>query len=113
MIFLDMIGSFLFKWGYCKVKGGVLFKENMVVVLVMLVYWFLDNFFVDLVCGLGMILIEVVLLVYNIVLGFNCDFVCESWVNLVLEGLLDVVCDVVEDVVDYDVELDIYGYDID
>lgn len=74
-----MIGLSLFKCGYCLEKGGVLLKENMVVVFVMLINWWKDCLFYDFVCGLGMFCIEVVLIGYNIVLGFNCEFVCEFW----------------------------------
>lgn len=112
MLMLDMIGLSLFKWGYCIEKGGVFFKENMVVVLVMLINWCKDCFFYDLVCGFGIICIEVVLIGYNIVFGFNCSFICEiwDWVDLVI---FEKVCNEVEVKVDYDVELDICGLDVD
>ena len=113
MILLDTTGSSLFKRGYRKAKGGAPLKENMAAALVMLAHWFPDNPFVDPVCGSGTIPIEAALLAHNIAPGLNRDFACERWVNLVPEGLLDTVRDAAEDAADYDVELDIHGYDID
>lgn len=113
MILLDTTGSSLFKRGYRKAKGGAPLKENMAAALVMLAHWFPDNPFVDPVCGSGTIPIEAALLAHNIAPGLNRDFACESWVNLVPEGLSDAVRDAAEDAADYDVELDIHGYDID
>ena len=113
MILLDTTGSSLFKRGYRKAKGGAPLKENMAAALVMLAHWFPDNPFVDPVCGSGTIPIEAALLAHNIAPGLNRDFACESWVNLVPEGLSDAVRDADEEAADYDVELDIHGYDID
>ena len=113
MILLDTTGSSLFKRGYRKAKGSAPLKENMAAALVMLAHWFPDNPFVDPVCGSGTIPIEAALLAHNIAPGLNRDFACESWVNLVPEGLSDAVRDAAEDAADYDVELDIHGYDID
>lgn len=113
MLTLDTTGESLFKRGYRKNKGGAPLKENMAAALVMLAHWFPDNPFVDPVCGSGTIPIEAALLGHNIAPGINRDFACEQWVNLMPAGLSDDVRDEADDKADYDVKLDIHGYDID
>lgn len=113
LITLDTTGSSLFKRGYRKDKGGAPLKENMAAALVMLAHWFPDNPFVDPVCGSGTIPIEAALIGHKIAPGANRSFVCENWDNMVPEGLADEVRDEAFDLADYDVKLDIHGYDID
>ena len=113
MLTLDTTGDSLFKRGYRKAKGGAPLKENMAAALVMLARWFPDNPFVDPVCGSGTIPIEAALYGHNIAPGINRSFVCEQWTNLVPDGLADDVRDEADSKADYDVELDIHGYDID
>ena len=113
MLTLDTTGESLFKRGYRKNKGGAPLKENMAAALVMLAHWFPDNPFVDPVCGSGTIPIEAALMGHNIAPGMNRAFSCEQWVNLTPAGLSDEVRDEADDQADYDVELDIHGYDID
>lgn len=113
MLTLDTTGESLFKRGYRKNKGGAPLKENMAAALVMLAHWFPDNPFVDPVCGSGTIPIEAALLGHNIAPGINRAFACEQWVNLMPAGLSDDVRDEADDKADYDVKLDIHGYDID
>ncbi|MFJ6942501.1 MAG: class I SAM-dependent RNA methyltransferase [Limosilactobacillus mucosae] len=113
LLTLDTTGPSLFKRGYRKGKGGAPLKENMAAALVMLAHWFPDNPFVDPVCGSGTIPIEAALLGHNIAPGINRDFQCERWVNLMPENLGDDVRDEADAKADYDIELDIHGYDID
>ena len=113
MLTLDNTGDSLFKRGYRKAKGGAPLKENMAAALVMLAHWFPDNPFIDPVCGSGTIPIEAALYGHNIAPGINRSFVCEQWTNLVPDGLADDVRDEADSKADYDVELDIHGYDID
>lgn len=113
LLTLDTTGDSLFKRGYRQEKGGAPLKENMAAALVLLAHWFPDNPFVDPVCGSGTIPIEAALIGHNIAPGVNRHFVCERWVNLVPEGLADEVRDEADDQADYDVKLDIHGYDID
>ena len=113
MLTLDTTGESLFKRGYRKNKGGAPLKENMAAALVMLAHWFTDNPFVDPVCGSGTIPIEAALMGHNIAPGINRAFACEQWVNLTPDGLSDEVRDAADAQADYDVELDIHGYDID
>lgn len=113
LLTLDTTGDSLFKRGYRQEKGGAPLKENMAAALVLLAHWFPDNPFVDPVCGSGTIPIEAALIGHNIAPGINRHFVCERWVNLVPAGLSDEVRDEADDQADYDVQLDIHGYDID
>ncbi|WP_367341603.1 class I SAM-dependent RNA methyltransferase [Limosilactobacillus sp.] len=113
LLTLDTSGSSLFKRGYRREKGGAPLKENMAAALVLLAHWFPDNPFVDPVCGSGTIPIEAALIGHNIAPGINRDFICESWDNLVPAGLSDELRDAADDAADYDVSLDIHGYDID
>lgn len=113
LLTLDTTGDSLFKRGYRQEKGGAPLKGNMAAALVLLAHWFPDNPFVDPVCGSGTIPIEAALIGHNIAPGINRHFVCERWVNLVPAGLSDEVCDEADDQADYDVQLDIHGYDID
>lgn len=113
MLTLDTTGDSLFKRGYRRNKGGAPLKENMVAALVLLAHWFTDNPFVDPVCGSGTIPIEAALIGHNIAPGINRSFACEQWTNLTPAGLSDEVRDEADAQADYDVELDIHGYDID
>ena len=113
MLTLDTTGDSLFKRGYRRNKGGAPLKENMAAALVLLVHWFTDNPFVDPVCGSGTIPIEAALIGHNIAPGINRSFACEQWTNLTPAGLSDEVRDEADAQADYDVELDIHGYDID
>lgn len=113
MLTLDTTGDSLFKRGYRRNKGGAPLKENMAAALVLLAHWFTDNPFVDPVCGSGTIPIEAALIGHNIAPGINRSFACEQWTNLTPAGLSDEVRDEADAQADYDVELDIHGYDID
>lgn len=113
LLTLDTTGESLFKRGYRRDKGGAPLKENMAAALVLLAHWFPDNPFVDPVCGSGTIPIEAALIGHNIAPGVNRSFVCEQWSNLVPEGLADEIRDQADAKADYDVQLDIHGYDID
>lgn len=113
LLTLDTTGESLFKRGYRRDKGGAPLKENMAAALVLLAHWFPDNPFVDPVCGSGTIPIEAALIGHNIAPSVNRSFVCEQWANLVPEGLPDDIRDQADSKADYDVELEIHGYDID
>ena len=113
MLTLDTTGDSLFKRGYRRNKGGAPLKENMAAALVLLAHWFTDNPFVDPVCGSGTIPIEAALIGHNIAPEINRSFACEQWTNLTPAGLSDEVRDEADAQADYDVELDIHGYDID
>ena len=112
LLTLDTSGSSLFKRGYRVAKGGAPLKENMAAALVLLAHWYPEKPFVDPVCGSGTLPIEAALIGHNIAPGFNRDFACESfaWVD---PKLAQMVRDKADSQANYDVELDIWGYDID
>lgn len=113
LLTLDTTGDSLFKRGYRQAKGAAPMKENLAAALVILAHWFPDNPFVDPVCGSGTIPIEAALIGHNIAPGSNRHFMMEWWANLTPNDLLDEVRDEADAQADYDVELDITGYDID
>ena len=112
LLTLDTSGSSLFKRGYRVAKGGAPLKENMAAALVLLAHWYPEKPFVDPVCGSGTLPIEAALIGHNIAPGFNRDFACESfaWVD---PKLAQMVRDKADSRANYDIELDIWGYDID
>lgn len=112
LLTLDTSGSSLFKRGYRIAKGGAPLKENMAAALVLLAHWYPEKPFVDPVCGSGTLPIEAALIGHNIAPGFNRDFACESfaWVD---PKLAQMVRDKADSQANYDIELDIWGYDID
>lgn len=112
LLTLDTSGSSLFKRGYRVAKGGAPLKENMAAALVLLAHWYPEKTFVDPVCGSGTLPIEAALIGHNIAPGFNRDFACESfaWVDPNLSKEMRAKAD---GQANYDIELDIWGYDID
>ncbi|MBM6772340.1 class I SAM-dependent RNA methyltransferase [Ligilactobacillus agilis] len=112
LLTLDTSGSSLFKRGYRVAKGGAPLKENMAAALVLLAHWYPEKPFVDPVCGSGTLPIEAALIGHNIAPGFNRDFACESFA-WVAPKLAQMVRDKADSQANYDVELDIWGYDID
>ena len=111
LVTLDTTGPSLFKRGYRLEKGGAPLKENMAAALVMLTNWRKDRPFVDPVCGSGTLCIEAALIGHNIAPGFNRSFACEEW-DWFSQDVMDNVRQTAEEAADYDVELDISGYDI-
>lgn len=111
LVTLDTTGPSLFKRGYRLEKGGAPLKENMAAALVMLTNWRKDRPFVDPVCGSGTLCIEAALIGHNIAPGFNRSFACEEW-DWFSKDVMDKVRQIAEEAADYDVELDISGYDI-
>ena len=83
----------------------------MAAALVMLTNWRKDRPFVDPVCGSGTLCIEAALIGHNIAPGFNRSFACEEW-DWFSQDVMDKVRQTAEEAADYDVELDISGYDI-
>lgn len=111
MVTLDTTGPSLFKRGYRLEKGGAPLKENMAAALVMLTNWRKDRPFVDPVCGSGTLCIEAALMGHQIAPGFNRDFACEKWDWFKPEIFEKVRADA-EEQADYDIQLDISGFDI-
>lgn len=111
MLLLDTTGPSLFKRGYRLEKGGAPLKENMAAALVKLTNWYNDKPFVDPVCGSGTLCIEAALIGHQIAPGFNREFSCEQW-EWVPSEVFEHVRHQAEETADYDVELDITGFDI-
>ncbi|GAB5052303.1 THUMP domain-containing class I SAM-dependent RNA methyltransferase [Pediococcus ethanolidurans] len=109
---LDTTGDSLFKRGYRIDKGGAPLKENMAAALVLLTSWKPDMPFIDPVCGSGTIPIEAALIGQNIAPGFNRNFICEKW-DWVPAEVSEKLRDEADAQANYDVKLDITGYDID
>ena len=111
-VMIDTTGSSLFKRGYRVGKGGAPIKENMAAAIVMLSNWYPDKPLVDPTCGSGTFCIEAAMIGMNIAPGFNRDFAFERW-SWVPKELVQAVRDEAESKADYDIELDISGFDID
>lgn len=111
MVTLDTTGPSLFKRGYRLEKGGAPLKENLAAALVLLTNWRKDRPFVDPVCGSGTICIEAALIGHNIAPGFNREFLCETW-DWADAAIFEKVRMDADNAADYDIELDISGYDI-
>lgn len=109
---LDTTGSSLFKRGYRVDKGGAPLKENMGAALVLLARWYPDKPFVDPVCGSGTLPIEAAMIGYNMAPGLNRKFVCEGW-NWIPNELIAQLRQDARDKANFDIDLDISGYDID
>lgn len=111
-VMIDTTGASLFKRGYRVEKGGAPIKENMAAAIIELSNWYPDKPFIDPTCGSGTFCIEAAMISMNIAPGFNRDFAFEEW-NWVDADLVQQVRDEAEEKANYDIELDISGFDID
>lgn len=111
-VMIDTTGASLFKRGYRMEKGGAPIKENMAAAIIELSNWYPDKPFIDPTCGSGTFCIEAAMIGMNIAPGFNRDFAFEEW-NWVDDDLVQQVRDEAEEKANYDIELDISGFDID
>lgn len=112
MITLDTTGDSLFKRGYRTEKGGAPLKETMAAALVNLAHWFTDNPFVDSTTGSGTIAIEAALIGRNIAPGLNREFDITQW-DWFDKKIGETLKAQARQMIDFDVELDIEGFDID
>lgn len=112
MLTLDTTGSSLFKRGYRVAKGGAPMKENMAAALILLAHWYPEKPFVDPVCGSGTLPIEAAMIGYNIAPGLMRSFAFENW-SFVTPTLVKQIKNEAKAQANFDVELDIIGYDID
>ncbi|HEP1521855.1 TPA: class I SAM-dependent RNA methyltransferase [Streptococcus pyogenes] len=111
-IMIDTTGSSLFKRGYRVQKGGAPIKENMAAAILALSNWFPDKPLVDPTCGSGTFCIEAALIGMNIAPGFNRSFAFEEW-SWIDKDMVQQVRDDAEQEANYEIELDISGFDID
>ncbi|HER8085982.1 TPA: class I SAM-dependent RNA methyltransferase [Streptococcus pyogenes] len=111
-IMIDTTGSSLFKRGYRVQQGGAPIKENMAAAILALSNWFPDKPLVDPTCGSGTFCIEAAMIGMNIAPGFNRSFAFEEW-SWVDKDMVQQVRDDAEQEANYEIELDISGFDID
>ncbi|HEO4523145.1 TPA: class I SAM-dependent RNA methyltransferase [Streptococcus agalactiae] len=111
-VMIDTTGSSLFKRGYRAEKGGAPIKENMAAAIIQLSNWFPDKPLIDLTCGSGTFCIEAAMIGMNIAPGFNRDFAFEAW-PWVDQSQVQKVRDEAESKANYDIDLDISGFDLD
>lgn len=111
-IMIDTTGSSLFKRGYRSQKGGAPIKENMAAAILELSNWYPDKPLIDPTCGSGTFCIEAALIGMNIAPGFNRSFAFEEW-SWVDKDVINSVRDEAESLANYDIKLDISGFDID
>lgn len=111
-LMIDTTGDSLFKRGYRTEKGGAPIKENMAAAILQLSNWYPDKPLIDPTCGSGTFCIEAAMIGMKIAPGFNRQFAFETW-DWVDKDLVQSVRDEAEAEADYDVELDISGFDID
>ncbi|HGA2228106.1 TPA: class I SAM-dependent RNA methyltransferase [Streptococcus agalactiae] len=111
-VMIDTTGSSLFKRGYRAEKGGASIKENMAAAIIQLSNWFPDKPLIDPTCGSGTFCIEAAMIGMNIAPGFNRDFAFEAW-PWVDQSQVQKVRDEAESKANYDIDLDISGFDLD
>ncbi|HFZ7232545.1 TPA: class I SAM-dependent RNA methyltransferase [Streptococcus agalactiae] len=111
-VMIDTTGSSLFKRGYRAEKGGAPIKENMAAAIIQLSNWFPDKPLIDPTCGSGTFCIEAAMIGMNIAPGFNRDFAFEAWL-WVDQSQVQKVRDEAESKANYDIDLDISGFDLD
>lgn len=111
-VMIDTTGASLFKRSYRVEKGGAPIKENMAAAIIELSNWYPDKPFIDPTCGSGTFCIEAAMIGMNIAPGFNRDFAFEEW-NWFDADLVQQVRDEAEEKANYDIELDISGFDVD
>jgi putative N6-adenine-specific DNA methylase len=108
---IDTTGSSLFKRGYRVAKGDAPLKENFAAALVLLTNWHPDMPFVDPTTGSGTIPIEAALIGHHIAPGLQRHFAFEDF-RFMDPAVLQAVKDEAMDAADWDIELDIQGFDI-
>ncbi|HGA1591036.1 TPA: class I SAM-dependent RNA methyltransferase [Streptococcus agalactiae] len=111
-VMIDTTGLSLFKRGYRAEKGGAPIKENMAAAIIQLSNWFPDKPLIDPTCGSGTFCIEAAMIGMNIAPGFNRDFAFEAW-PWVDQSQVQKVRDEAESKANYDIDLDISGFDLD
>lgn len=111
-IMIDTTGTSLFKRGYRVEKGGAPIKENMAAAILELSNWYPDKPLIDPTCGSGTFCIEAAMIGMNIAPGFNRSFAFEKW-DWVDNDLVDSFRDKADEKANYDIQLDISGFDID
>lgn len=110
---LDTTGESLHKRGYRKLTAKAPIAENLAAGLIMLTPWRAGRILVDPFCGSGTIPIEAAMMAANMAPGMNRHFIAENWKQLINESLWTDTVEEARDMINYDVDVDIQGYDND
>ncbi|TVX92523.1 THUMP domain-containing class I SAM-dependent RNA methyltransferase [Paenibacillus agilis] len=111
-ITLDTTGASLHKRGYRKLAGKAPLKETMAAALILLSRWNPSRPLVDPCCGTGTLLIEAAMIGWNVAPGLRRSFPSEHW-PLISKDDWEDARDEAFDAVNDDIELQLYGSDID
>ena len=109
---IDTSGAGLHKRGYRQANVQAPIKETLAAAMVELSFWNPDRILVDPFCGSGTILIEAAMIGKNIAPGLSRRFVSEDWEKIPKELWKQARAEAFREIRD-DVELKIYGSDID
>lgn len=112
-ISLDTTGTPLHKRGYRKLVSEAPIRETLAAALLMLTPWKNDRILVDPFCGSGTFLIEAAMMGMNMAPGMNRSFEAENWKEFLPKKAWYEAADEAGDLVNYDVEMDLQGYDKD
>lgn len=112
-ISLDTTGTPLHKRGYRKLVSEAPIRETLAAALLMLTPWKNDRILVDPFCGSGTFLIEAAMMGMNMAPGMNRSFEAENWKEFLPKKAWYEAADEAGDLVNYDIEMDLQGYDKD
>lgn len=110
---MDTTGVSLHKRGYRQLSSKAPITETLAAALILLTPWKKDRVLVDPFCGCGTFPIEAAMIAANIAPGMNRSFLSEHWSNLIPKKYWYEIIDEANEMIDYDVQVDIQGYDID
>lgn len=110
---LDTTGTPLHKRGYRKLVSDAPIRETLAAALLMLTPWNKNRILVDPFCGSGTFLIEAAMMGMNMAPGMNRSFESENWGGFLPRKIWYEAVDEANDLVNYDVDMDLQGYDKD
>lgn len=111
-ITLDTSGTGLHKRGYRSLAGEAPLKETLACSLLLLSYWRGERLLIDPLCGSGTIPIEAAMIALDMAPGMKRGFATEQWQNFDAKAF-DRAREFAKDRVKTDLNLNIYGSDID
>ena len=109
---IDTSGSGLIKRGYRTHAGAAALRETLAAALVQLSFWNKERLLIDPMCGSGTILIEAAMIAKNIAPGLKREFASEKW-PAIDAGAWNRARKTAQKARRKDVELKLFGYDID
>jgi putative N6-adenine-specific DNA methylase len=109
---IDTSGSGLNKRGYRVQTGQAALRETHAAALVLLSFWDENRRLIDPMCGSGTILIEAAMIARNIAPGLRREFAAEAW-PAIGKSAWNRVRKAAQKAVRSDLDLQIFGYDID